>query len=271
MLFTGSALPMETEATNNTLSVTCEPEGRFKVYTDGGTEFFQIKIVINEQEYNSTIETNFSWLVKEKISPIDVQDFEINHYESLYLDTHWSAIATPCSPYPILVTSYIYDCVTLALISPQKIGMYHVYPEDKDEKVIKFVKFFMEKDTDLINAILVTGVISPNLSRCYHILEENSLNMIHVYTLPVIQPTTSDNEKIFHPTILDKNKLMTTPSILGEFFTKVALDARSGKICLNFDIEKLERESENSMEKAIKARNADMEIRFCNEDWGPYK
>jgi hypothetical protein len=220
----------------------------------------------DERKYNSIIETEYSWLLKSNTLSLNTQNFDINHFESLFINESWRVIATPESAYPILVTSDVCDCVAIVLISHQKTGMYHVYPTNTDEKVANFIKDFTEeKNLDETKAILVTGIISPNLSRCYEILQKTNTNII-VHALKAAQLT--DKERVFHPDLLTVNDLMIMSKsydLSSLPYAMVAIDARTLNISLNFNIAKFHEESENCMVKASKAKEAGMYVKFSNE------
>lgn len=255
--FTGSA--MEKKADDEVSFIYDKEQKTLTVCKDSETYHFKV----DEQKYNSIIETEYSWLLKNNTLPFDTQDFDINHFESLFIDESWSVITAPDSVYPVLVTSDVCECVAIGLISHQKIGMYHVYPENTDGAVANFVKDFTEEENfGETKAILVTGIISPNLSRCYEILQKTNMNII-VHALKAIQLT--DKERIFHPDLLTEDDLMIMGknySLSSLPFAMLAIDARTLNISLNFNIEKFREESECIMVKALKAEKAGMYVKF---------
>lgn len=252
--FTGSTMASEI---NDLKLVTHDAANNVYLLHDRDEDSRQIKI--DQAEYDSIIDTNFNWSMGSSILPLFDQNFEIDNTKSLYLDTNWRAITTATSEYPILVTSYLYECVALALMSSQKIGMFHIHPEDTNEEVNNFIRDFIDReDFNNIRSTLVTGMFSSNLSRCYEIIKENNIKIMHLHAFKIIE--VNSYKTLFHPTFLDKDTLMSTPFILNEKYAKVAIDARTLEISLSFDIEKFEKDSGALLNKAKEARAAGMYV-----------
>lgn len=233
----------------------------------------KLQIKIDQEEYDAVITAKFSWLLDSNIKPLVNQTFEIDPTQSLYLDTGWYAITSVQSPFPILVTGNVYDCVALILTNSKTktIGMYHVYPKNKIQEIKLFIDDYIKESQEFnINSILVSGAISSNLTRCYEIIREKNVKITHCHIIKRIH--FENDEIIFSPEVFNNENICEKPldilPILKGLSLNVAIDSKTMNIALNFNVEefiKIYIKDTDMLQKALYAQQLGIHVGFSSE------
>lgn len=244
-----------------------------KTYVIKEPEGETFKVIDDQEAYDALVSSRFPYIAAHRGAAIPSQALDIDPAKSLYLDTDWRAITNAGLPRPILVTNYLYNCVGIVLMDSKlhKVGLFHLSPYKLGATMDVYLEEFMQgSEVRNVEAMLISGRLSDNLTRCYTALTQKGIKITTLHTLPYI---LTDECEVFsknafpdHKTLLENpEKLM---AFLRDAFLRVAVDARTMTVSFTFDFEAFDRlysQEGGTLKKAEAAKAAGVHVRFSEE------
>ena len=244
-----------------------------KTYVIKSQQGETFRVIDDQKAYNALVSSRFSYVADHKEALPNSQAFDVDPAKSLYLDTDWRAITNATLSRPILVTNYLYNCVGIVLRDSQrqKVGLFHLSPYKLGATTDVYVEEFMQdSEVKNVEAMLISGRLSDNLTRCYTALTQKGIKITTLHTLPYI---LLDECEVFSKSVFaDSKALLESPeklmSVLRDAFLRVAVDARTMTVSFTFDFEAFDRlyyQEGGTLKKAEAAKAAGVHVRFSEE------